>query len=108
MIPLRVYVRPALTTEAFDVVDIIMDASNKAPDFDSGDEVGSSIPEFNSGSFITFDEDNSSSSGAPVAAPKLEVFGAVDAVGTFNQEVTGGNPVQEGLNNIYENFLSKF
>ena len=28
--------------------------------------------------------------------------------GAFQQEITGGNIVQEGLNNLYENFLNRF
>lgn len=106
---MRAYVRPELTIEAFWVEDLITDVSNPNPDFDPGEVVGGSIIDFFNDAASPAQEDKTAASDSSVAVtPKLEVYGQVDAAGSFNQEVTGGNPVQEGLNNIYENFLNKF
>lgn len=100
------YFRPEMKTEAFYVEDIITDASNSAPEFDDGDTIlGGSAIYFDN--FAPETDGNAAAPSDPKTAPKLEVFGTVDAVGSFNQEITGGNAIQEGLNNLYENFLSK-
>lgn len=100
---MRLYVKPELRIEAFDVEDVITASG------------GSAFP-----SPVPNGEGGANGEAAPVldgtgepaaAALKTTLFPEstiADPSGAFQHEVTGGNPIQEGLNNLYENFLSHF
>ena len=96
MIPLRPYTKPQLLIEAFDVDDVITASGLIYP--------GAAAEETPNGAALAFDE-------AAGSAEKTTLFpqGTVaDPSGVFQQQVTGGNVLQEGLNNLYENFLAHF
>ena len=85
---MRYYSKPELTTENFSVDDPI-----------TASTIG-----------VGFYEDTGDF--APAPSPDTVEFVNNLTVehpsGVFNQEVTGGNPVQEALNTLYENFLNRF
>lgn len=94
---MRLYVKPELNLEAFDVEDVITASTTTAP---SPSEIGN-------------ENENPDWAGAPTESGNAEqtIFPestVADPSGAFQQQVTGGNPVQEGLNNLYENFLNRF
>ena len=97
MIPLRHYTKPELHIEAFDVEDVITASGLPFPGAGGeGNQNGAASP--------VFDE-------AANAVEKTTLFPqstVADPSGVFQQQVTGGNIVQEGLNNLYENFLNRF
>ena len=94
---MRSYTKPELCIEAFDVDDVI---------------TASGLP--NPQPAV---EDPNNHAAAPVfveaaySVEKTTLFPqstVADPSGAFQQQVTGGNIVQEGLNNLYENFLGRF
>lgn len=97
MIPLRYYCKPELHIEAFDVEDVITASGLPFPGGGGGEnQNGAAAPVFE---------------GSVQTAEKTTLFPqstVADPSGAFQQEVTGGNIVQEGLNNLYENFLNRF
>lgn len=99
MIPLRPYTKPELLIEAFDVEDVITASGLVYPGGGNGGE-----DVHNGAAAPVFDE-------MPEASQKTTLFPestVADPSGVFQQEVTGGNIIQEGLNNLYENFLGRF
>lgn len=93
---MRLYVKPRLETEPFDVADLItLSDPNPSPDPGFEEEVFAAAPS----------PDSDAAQGASAYFPQSTVE---DPSGAFQQQVTGGNPIQEGLNNLYENFLNRF
>ena len=91
---MRLYSKPQLDIEPFDVEDMITASTTTTTSPDPGmeEEVLAAAP--------SFDEITQSAQ-----FPRSTV---ADPSGAFQQQVTGGNPIQEGLNNLYENFLNRF
>lgn len=76
---MRCYRKPSLYTEPFDVEDVITVSA-------VGDhEDWAAAPDFLDGEFVN---------DLTVADPS----------GVFDAHISGGNPVQEALNTLYENF----
>ena len=94
---MRLYVKPQLDMEPFEVDDVItMSALIDSPDDPTlEEEVFAAAPSF----------DEMASQATTGVFPQSTV---ADPSGAFQQQVTGGNPIQEGLNNLYENFLNRF
>jgi hypothetical protein len=99
MIPLRLYAKPELWVEAFDVDDVIT-ASIPAPPggVGSGDDIIQIAP-------APVIEEAADAAAKTTLFPESTV---ANPSGAFQHQVTGGNIIQEGLNNIYENFLNRF
>ncbi len=100
MIPLRLYAKPEMWIEAFDVEDVITASAPAAP---PGGEGGGG-ENINFAAAPVF-EDTVGTAERTILFPQSTV---ADPSGVFQQQVTGGNVVQEGLNNLYENFLNRF
>lgn len=90
---MRLYVKPQLDMEPFNVTDLITLSDPGSPDPGFEEEVLAAAP--------TFDEVSPNGNAFPQST-------VADPSGAFQQQVTGGNPIQEGLNNLYENFLNRF
>ena len=94
---MRLYCKPELYIEPFDAEDCITVSVTTAPsiigdEHDSPDWAAAPVPE-------------------DAQAVQTTIFPqstVADPSGAFMQQVTGGNPIQEGLNNLYENFLNRF
>ena len=86
---MRQYRKPRLTVALFDPIDDIITAST--PDPVSG---GSDI-------------ENPDWASAPESVEYVNDLTVENPLGTFNPHVTGGNPVQEALNTLYENFVDR-
>ena len=94
---MRLYTKPELRVEVFDVEDVITASSNAGQIGNEENPI-----QFAAAPFI---EEPTEAAEKATMFPQSTV---VDPSGAFRQEVTGGNIVQEGLNNLYENFLSRF
>ena len=94
---MRLYTKPELHIEAFDVDDVIT-ASGLPNPIAGGNEN-------NNGASASVFEDATSDTEKTTLFPQSTV---TDPSGAFQQQVTGGNIIQEGLNNLYENFLNRF
>ena len=79
---MRCYQKPSLYTEPFSVEDVIT-VSSETPQVDQ--EQLAAAPDFLDGEFVN---------DLTVADPS----------GVFDAHISGGNPVQEALNTLYENF----
>lgn len=94
---MRPYTKPELHIEAFDVDDVITASGLPFPG-------GGGENQNNGAAAPVFD-------AIPEETEKTTLFPqstVADPSGVFQQQVTGGNIVQEGLNNLYENFLGRF
>lgn len=99
MIPLRLYAKPELCVEVFDVDDVITVSAGHAPG-----GYGDDHEQINFLAAPVFG-DSADQVEKPTVFPQSTV---ADPSGAFQQQVTGGNIIQEGLNNLYENFLNRF
>lgn len=105
---MQFYRKPELNIEAFDVDDIIMlSAGGIVPDSTTTTTETSSDPIFGP------DIEQPDWAPAPLdAEQEEEIMGAPNPIQQselpFDTEVWGGNPIQEGLNALYENFLEHF
>ena len=96
---MRLYTKPELRLAAFDVEDVITASGIAAP-------VGGGEGGVNHAAAPVFED-----MGDSAAAPKTTLFPestVENPSGAFRYQVTGGNIIQEGLNNLYENFLNRF
>lgn len=106
---MQFYIKPELNIEAFDVDDVIMMSSvvidpsstTTGTDTTTAPIQGPDI------------EDVEDWAPAPMTAPEeADIMGAPNPIQEselpFDTEVWGGNPIQEGLNALYENFLQYF
>ncbi|MBQ7542805.1 MAG: hypothetical protein IJT44_11005 [Clostridia bacterium] len=100
---MRLYLKPELNIELFDVEDCIV-MSDNGPIGDMEDWAPAPMP-------------SPEDPGVQMVQPPqgqaqqstLYPYSTVaEPSGAFQQQVTGGNPIQEGLNNLYENFLNRF
>ncbi len=98
--PLRPYTRPELYIEAFDVEDVITASGLASPDIGNNGEGNQ-----NNGAASPMAEEMTETVEKTTLFPESTV---ANPSGAFQQEITGGNIVQEGLNNLYENFLNRF
>lgn len=105
---MQFYRKPELNIEAFDVDDVIMlSAGNIVPDSTT------TTTEATTEEIFGPDIEQPDWAPAPVdAMEEQEIMGAPNPIQQselpFDTEVWGGNPIQEGLNALYENFLEHF
>ncbi|MBR5620674.1 MAG: hypothetical protein IKW76_13155 [Clostridia bacterium] len=97
---MRPYTRPELYIEAFDVEDVITASGLASPDIGNNVEGNQ-----NNGAASPMAEEMTETVEKTTLFPESTV---ANPSGAFQQEITGGNIVQEGLNNLYENFLNRF
>ena len=106
---MQFYRKPELNIEAFDVDDVIMlSAGNIVPGSTTTTAAETTTEEI-------FGPDIEQPDWAPApidAMEEQEIMGAPNPIQQselpFDTEVWGGNPIPEGLNALYENFLEHF
>lgn len=83
---MRQYSKPQLHIEMFDVEDVI------------------TVSAYISG---TGENENTNWAGAPSSIEYVNDLTVDNPSGVFNAHISGGNPVQEALNTLYENFVDR-
>lgn len=108
---MRYYVKPELNLEVFDVEDVITASGSW---YEPGTDPTYPDPDTTTSPISIVDESNTVEEEVWAANPYGSMDKDLDAAALahttlpLDGEVSGGSIVQEGLNSLYENFLSRF